>query len=42
VASPQPVTEQPPVGMYIAGAVVAIIVAIAIVGAVLLIAIRKR
>ncbi len=37
-----PATVQPPTDMYIVGGVAAIIVAIAIVGAILLIAIRKR
>jgi hypothetical protein len=41
-ASPQPVTAQPPTEMYIAAAAVAMIVAIAIVGALILIAVRKR
>ena len=41
-ASPQPVAAQPPTDMYILGAAVAIIIAIAIVGIVLFITIRKR
>ena len=41
-ASPQPVAAQPPTDMYIIGAAVAIIIAIAIVGIVLFITIRKR
>jgi hypothetical protein len=41
-ASPVPVTAQPPTEMYIIGGVAAIIVAIAIVGVVLLMAIKKR
>jgi hypothetical protein len=41
-ASPQPVAEQPPTGMYIAGAAVAIIVAIAIATVVILLVGRKR
>ncbi|MGE5575263.1 MAG: PQQ-binding-like beta-propeller repeat protein, partial [Ignavibacteria bacterium] len=42
IATSQPVVQQPPTDMYILGGVAAIIAAIAIVGAVLLIAIRKR
>ena len=38
----QPVIEQQPIATYIAGAVVAIIIAIAIVGALLAVMIRKR
>ena len=41
-ASPYPVASLPPTEMYIIGGVAAIIIAIAIVGVVLLIAIRKR
>jgi hypothetical protein len=41
-ASPIPVAVQPPTDMYILGAAIAIIIAIAIVGIVLFIAIRKR
>jgi hypothetical protein len=41
-ASPQPVTAQPPTEMYIAAAAVAMIIAIAIVGALILISVRKR
>ena len=40
--TPQPVTEQQPVATFIAGAAVAIIIAIAIVGALLAVMIRKR
>jgi hypothetical protein len=40
--SPLPVTTLPPIEMYITGATVAIIIAIVIVGAVLLMAVRKR
>jgi hypothetical protein len=40
--SPQPLTTQPLTDMYVLGGVAAIIIAIAIVGAVMLIAIRKR
>jgi outer membrane protein assembly factor BamB len=41
-SSPYPVTVLPPTEMYIAGLGIALVIAIAIVGAVLLIAIRKR
>jgi hypothetical protein len=41
-ASPYPVVNLPPTDMYLAAGVVAIIVAIAIVGALLLMAIKKR
>ncbi len=41
-ASPVPVAAQPPTDMYVLGAAIAIIIAIAIVGIVLLMAIRKR
>jgi outer membrane protein assembly factor BamB len=41
-SSPAPVTVLPPTEMYIAAGVVAIIVAVALVGALMLIAIRKR
>jgi outer membrane protein assembly factor BamB len=41
-ASPYPTVNLPPTEMYIVGGVVAIIIAIAIVGVVLLMAIRKR
>jgi hypothetical protein len=40
--SPQPLAGQSPTDMYILGGIAAIIIAIAIVGAVLLIAIKKR
>jgi hypothetical protein len=40
--TPQPLVAQPPTEMYILGTGAAIIIAVAIVGAVLLIAIRKR
>ena len=40
--TPQPVLEREPIALYFAGAVAAIIIAIAIVGAVLAIMIRKR
>lgn len=40
--TPQPVAEQQPVALYVAGAAIGIIIAIAIVGVVLLLAIRKR
>ena len=41
-ASPVPVTAQPPTDMYILGAAIAIIIAIAIVGVVLALLIKKR
>jgi outer membrane protein assembly factor BamB len=41
-ASPQPVAEQPPTTMYIAGSAVAIIVAIAIATVVIVMMVRKR
>jgi hypothetical protein len=41
-STPQPATAQPPTEMYITAATIAIIVAIAIVGILMLIAIRKR
>jgi len=41
-ASPQPITAQPPTDMYILAIGIAIIIAVAIVGVVLLMAIRKR
>jgi hypothetical protein len=40
--TPQPVLEREPIAMYFAGAVAAIIIAIAIVGALLAVMIRKR
>ena len=41
-ASPYPITVLPPTEMYIAAAAIAMIVAIAIVGALILIAVKKR
>ena len=41
-ASPQPVTTLPPLDTYIFAGVAAIIIAIAVVGVVLLLAVRKR
>ncbi len=41
-AIPQPVAAQPPTDMYILGAAIAIIIALAIVGIILFITIRKR
>jgi hypothetical protein len=41
-ASPQPVTAQPPTEMYVGAAAAAIIVAIAIVGLVTVLMLRKR